>query len=145
MPHRLIKSIDGRRGSVLAIMGAILSLVSVSMIVRPDPYWVPGWLSYQALGWLFFACSSVAFTVGVCSRLLPKRAIAHGFAAAFVPALGLAALFTLAAILGASPTAYLYAAVFAGYAALVYLISGWEEPRPFAPMTDEQRQIAEGD
>lgn len=145
MPHRVIKSINGRRGSVLTIMGAIFSLLSVSQILRPDPTWMPDWLSYSALGWAFLACSLFALTVGVFSRKLPQRAISHGYAAAFVPPLALAALYILAALVGASPTAYIYAAIFAGYAALVYLISGWEEPPPHHPLTDEQRQIVEGE
>ena len=145
MPHRIIRTINGRRGSVLTIMGAIFTLLSVSQIMRPDPHWMPGWLSYSALGWAFLTCSAFALIVGVFSRKLPPKAISHGYAAAFVPPVALAAVYTLAAILGASTTAYIYAAIFAGYAALVYLISGWEEPPPHKPMTDEQRQIVEGD
>lgn len=145
MPHRVIKTINGRRGAGLTIAGGMFTLLSVSQILRPDPSWMPGWLSYSALGWAFLACSAFALTVGLFSKRLPTGALAHGYAAAFIPPLGLAALYTLAALLGASPTAYIYAAIFVGFASFIYLVSGWEEPPPHQPMTDEQRQIVEGD
>lgn len=144
MPHRVIRTISGRRGSVLTIMGATFALVSVWQIMRENPDWTPHWLSVSAMGWGLLGCSVFAFASGLFSKRLPKGALSHGYAAAFIPPLAYAVLYTLAAILGATPGAFLFAAVFSGFAAIVYLVSGWEEPPPHAPLTDEQRQIVGG-
>lgn len=157
MPHRVIKSIAGRRGSALTLFGFIFTPISLSQVVaRPESrtvalQWLPEWITIDLLGWLFMAASVTALFTGVFSRRLPAWCLAVGYGLAILPPAILASIYLVAFFAvsvmrsevwwGGMLSFYLYF----GYAALVYLISGWEEPRPSPPLTDEQRQFVEGD
>lgn len=150
MPHRIIKTISGRKGSALVLMSFIFIPISASQVIRrPESRsvaltWLPEWVSFEILGWVFLACSVTAFIIGLISKRVKTSALAIGYGLMILPPTVLAAIYTVAFILGLSPTAYVSAVIFLGYASLVWLISGWDESQPPPPMTDEQRQIMRG-
>jgi hypothetical protein len=101
-------------------------------------------VSADLLGWIFLACSVTAFIIGLISKRVRTSALALGYGLMILPPATLAVIHGVATGLGLSPTGYVSAAIFLGYASLVWLISGWDESQPPPPMTDEQRQIARG-
>lgn len=149
MPHRIIKTISGRKGSALVLMAFIFIPVSAAQIIRrPESgsamSWLPEWLSHGLLGWILLACSFTAFVIGLVSKRAKTSALSVGYGLMMLPPAILAFIYTIATVTGISPMSYVAASVFLGYAALVWLISGWDEATPPPPMTEEQRQIVRG-
>lgn len=151
MPHRIIKTISGRKGSALVLLAFIFIPISVSQVGRPPESrgtalsWLPEWVSTDVLGWLFLGCSLTAFAIGLVSKRVPTAALAVGYGLMILPPAILAGIYLVATFLGLSPTSYVSVAIYGGYASLVWLISGWDESRPPPPWTDEQRGIVRGD
>lgn len=151
MPHRVIKSIAGRRGSALTVIGFIFVPIAFSQIGSQPAeraralQWLPDWITIGTLGWIFMAATLVALICGLFSRWLPTWSLSLGYGLAFVPPVTLAAIYAVAFALSPWMGGAVSFSIFAGYAALIYLIAGWEEPRPSPPMTDEQRQMLRED
>lgn len=147
MPHRVIKSIAGKRGSALAIIGFIFVPISLSQIVAQPAEraialrWLPDWITFGALGWIFMAVTVASLIFGIFSKWLPPRFLAIGYGLAILPPATLAGIYAVALCLNPWMGGAVSFAIFAGYAALIYLVGGWEEPRPSPPLTDEQRQM----
>lgn len=150
MPHRVIKSIAGRRGSALTLFGFTFTPISLSQVVaRPDSraaalQWLPDWITLDLLGWVFMVASVGALICGLFSRWLPHWALAIGYGLAVLPPAILAVVYAVALCITPWAGGGVSFAIYAGYASIIYLISGWEEPRPSPPMTDEQRQMLGG-
>lgn len=157
MPHRVIKTIAGRRGSALTLFGFTFTPVALSQVIsRPESrtvalQWLPEWFTLDILGWVFMVASLGALVCGLYSNRLPPRFLSIGYGLAVLPPSILAAVYftgTCAESLRSGEFWWgglLSFCLYAGYAALVYLISGWEEPRPSPPMTDGQRQLLGGE
>ena len=148
MPHRVIKSIDGRRGGALTIIaGVFLALGASQMRARSQRSqvlaWLPDWFGNDDLGIALLALAGVALACSLISKW-SKWALAVGFACAMLAAAGLAAIYGTAAIFGLIPDVSM-AVVFAGFTCLIYSISGWDESRPRPPLTGEQRRILGGE
>ena len=147
MPHRIIKSIAGRRGSALTAIGFIFVPISLSQIVDQPAeraralQWLPDWVTFGFLGWLFMAVTVAALLCGLFSKWLPSWCLSLGYGLSFVSPVTLAAIYAAAFIVSPWMGGAVSFSVYAGFAGLIWLISGWEEPRPSPPMTDEQRQM----
>lgn len=150
MPHRVIKTINGRKGSALVLMSFIFIPICVSQIVhRPESRavalsWLPEWVSHEFIGWTLLTCALTAFVIGLASKRLKTRGLSIGYGMMILPPAVLAGIYSVSMLLGLSPTAYVSVCIYGGYTGLVWLIAGWDEATPPPPMTDEQRQIAVG-
>lgn len=137
MPHRIIKTIDGRHGAVLVLAGAMFAPVSVSfMFVRNEGRaqvlsWIP-WLELWHLGLVFTVASAAGLIIGLWSKHLPPKVVGWGYLSVMLPPTTIAAVFLIAAILGISPGGWITFCYAAGWSALLYLCSAWpnETPRP---------------
>lgn len=151
MPHRVIKSIAGRRGSALTLFGFTFTPIALSQVVaRPESrnvalQWLPDWITLDLLGWIFMVASVGALICGLFSKRLPGWCLSLGYGLAVLPPAILAVVYAVALCITPWMGGAVSLAIFAGYAALIYLISGWEEPRPSPPMTDETRMLLGGD
>lgn len=150
MPYRVIKSIAGKRGSALAIIGFIFVPISLSQILDQPAEraialrWLPDWITFGALGWAFMAVTVAALICGLFSRWLPDRFLSVGYGLAILPPAALAGIYAVAFCLHPWMGGAVSFSIYTGYAALIYLVGGWEEPRPSPPLTDEQRQMLGG-
>lgn len=151
MPHRVIKTIAGRRGSALTLFGFTFTPIALSQVVaRPESrtaalQWLPEWITIDVLGWVFMAASLGALFCGLFSQKLPQWCLSLGYGLAVLPPAILAVVYGVALCITPWMGGAVSFAIFAGYTALVYLIAGWEETRPSPPMTDEQRQMLGGE
>lgn len=157
MPHRVIKSIAGRRGSALTLFGFIFTPVALTQVIsRPESravalQWLPEWITLDILGWVFMVASVGALVCGIFSRRLPHWCLSLGYGLAFLPPAILAVIYLVAFFAVSAARGEMWWGgilsfhLYVGYTAFVYLISGWEEPRPSPPMTDEQRQFLGGE
>lgn len=151
MPYRIIKSISGRRGSALTLAGFIFIPIAVSQIIQQPTSraialrWLPDWITFGALGWVFLALAGAAFLCGLFSKWLPSRFLGIGYMLAFLPPAFLAIVYFISLCFGLWMSGIVSFAIYAGFASLIYLIGGWEEPRPSPPLTDGQRQMLTGE
>lgn len=150
MPHRVIKSIAGRRGAALTLLGFIFVPIALSQILAQPTsrmvalQWLPDWITVGLLGWLFMGCAAAALLSGLFSKWLPDRFLSIGYGLAILPPAALAAIYAVAFFLHPWMGGAVAFSIYTGYAALIYLVGGWEEPRPSPPLTDEQRQMLGG-
>lgn len=146
MPHRIIKSIDGRRGGSLAIIAALFVVIGQSIFRVPTQSrqeamaWLPDWFTTDVLGAIVMVLASVSLVCAVTSRWW-KWSLVIGYASAFAAAIMLSSIYLIATLFGISSTAYYNAAIFGGFAALIYVNSGWDEGRQRPPLTDAQRKV----
>ena len=147
MPHRLIKSIAGRRGSALTTLGFIFVPISLSQAISTTDtratalQWLPEWITFSLIGWVFITLSAAVLLCGLFSRWLPAWCLSLGYGLAILPPAILSLIYAVALCLHPWMGGAVSFAIYTGYAALIYLISGWEEPRQSPPLTDEQRQL----
>lgn len=148
MPHRIIKSIDGRRGGALALVSTVFLALGWSQLRdRPDGRsrvlsWLPDWFGNDDLGMILIVAAGLALVCALVSKW-SKRALALGYGLMFITASLLAVLYAVASVAGMT-AAVSSAAIFAGFAGLIYTISNWDEPHSSPPLTDEQREFLGG-
>ena len=65
----------------------------------------------------------------------------HYLVTLLLPAAFLALVYAIALCFGPWMGGLVSFAVYAGFASFIYLVGGWEEPRPSPPMTDSQREM----
>lgn len=151
MPHRVIKTIAGRRGSALTLFGFTFTPIAFSQVVaRPETrtvalQWMPDWITIDLLGWVFMVASVGALVAGMFSGRLPHWCLSLGYGLAVLPPAILTVVYGVAFCITPWMGGAVSFAIFAGYTSLIYLISGWEETRPSPPMTDEQRKMLGGE
>lgn len=139
MPHRVIKSIDGRHGAVLVLAGAMFLPVSISFtfVRSSDRVQVLSWAPFIELwhlGLVFTVASVAGLIIGLWSRYLPPKVVGYGYLAVMIPPTSVAAVFLIAAILGISPAGWITVCYAAGWSALLYLCSGWPNEQPEPPL-----------
>lgn len=151
MPYRVIKSIDGRRGSVLLTLSLIfLALATSQVFHRPTGRdialaYLPDWITPALMGIVSYACSIIGLTVALASKKIKSKWLHGAFGLVMIPPSMMALFYFGAFLLGTSPSAYLSFAIYGGFAWLILQISNWDEPRSTPPLTNEQRMILEGD
>ena len=145
MPHRVIKSIDGRRGGALAIIAATFIALGWGMLrARPDGRsrvmsWLPDWFGDDDLGLVIVTLATAALICALMSRW-SKWALPVGFGFVMLAAASLAAIHGVAAAFALTHDWSLMV-VFLCFTALIFNISGWDESRPHPPMSSAQRQV----
>lgn len=149
MPYRIIRSMDGRRGSALALISAMLLVIGWSFIRpregrSPVLAWLPDWFTNTTVGWVVLGLAAVALIAGVFSRWWGRWALPIGYGAAMGASSTLAFLYTAGWVLGLSAP-YHMVAIFVAFTTLIWMISGWDESRPHPPMSDRQRRIVSGE
>lgn len=144
MPHRLVKTIDGRRGGALSIISVVFLAYGWGFLVRPAPaaslVWIPGDNPNGPVGWVLLSLGTLSLILAVFSKT-SKYALASGYMVAFVAGAGMGVLFGISWSLGILPDPSA-SIVFLGFAALILYLSGWDEERP-APLTGGQRAVIE--
>jgi hypothetical protein len=143
MPYRIIKTVDGRRGSFLVIAGLMFLPISVSYLFVEYGTraallaWLPEWVRLWHFGLVFTIASVAGVTIGLLSKRLSPRFVGYGFAAVMVPPTVAAGLALLASLFGATPLGWVTVAFYGGMSALIYLASSWPNPlpTPTAPTT----------
>lgn len=144
MPHRVIKSIDGRRGGALTLIALLLLLLGGSQI-RPRAgrseslSWLPEWFGNNELGFVVAGAGALVLLLALVSKK-SRHALAGGYILAFVT-LGLLGLLYLGTALAGASQTFAYGLLFLTLAVLVLYISGWDEERPYPPLTEAQKHV----
>lgn len=135
IPKPLARRLDGLRGQFILMLSAPWALVGLSYIVFRTPTrsasfaWLPSWLDENELGWVWIVAALVMVACAFIGRWKPKLTTV-GFLTAMVPPLLWAMVFTGGVLTGGPITALVSVVMYAAYAAIIYFVSGWPNPRP---------------
>lgn len=132
MPHRIIPSIEGRRGGVLTIIAAMFLTLGGYHVSRPSGArslalsWLPTWFDHSALGWAMVVLAGVALVCALTSRWWKKLALAIGFRCCMAVSASLTYIYAVAFFSGVEPSASYSAILFLGFTLLILEISVWD-------------------
>ena len=141
MPYRIIKTVDGRRGSFLVLAGGMFLPVSTSYLFLDTVdrtavlSWLPEWIRLWQFGVIFTVASVAGIVIGLLSKRLSPRIVGYGFAAVMIPPTTAGALFLLAALFGITPAGWITAFYYFSLSAMIYLASAWPNPTTTPPAT----------
>jgi len=140
MPHRLVRTADGFRGTFLFLVGFMFLAPSISYLLNGSPLnalsgleWVPGFVMLWHVGVLFTATTFAAAAIGGFSKYLPGKVVAWGFLAAMVAPVVASVLACVSLLYGAGAAGLLSLLPNTTLAALIYLASEWPNPMPAPP------------
>lgn len=134
MPERVIKTLDGKRGAFLLVGGLVYTLIGLSYIIvethgRVVAFaWLPV-LSPYMLGWVWLLLGVSVAVFALVSRS-HTRLEPFAFGALMVCPVPNALIFGAASIIGASRTGWISATLYALIILWVWIVAGWENPRP---------------
>lgn len=140
MSERVIKSIDGRRGSFLLFGGLAYLFVGISQVSmisadRESAFsWLPDFMTPHNLGWLWIAAGLVVAIVPLFSRRFVKQEPLAFALLALCPGMWVG-VYAGAFLTGAHPGGWVTAVIYALMAGWVWVASDWENPA--TPITVE--------
>lgn len=152
MPHRLIKSVDGKRGDFLLAGGAAFAAIGASYVaVRTEGRtaafsWFPGTVGPDELGWIWVIGGTFCMVVALVSTRAPKLT-AVAYAVLMVPPMLWALVFIGAWVTGAHPLGWVPAISYSVMSLWVWIASDWPNPKqPRAePDTGSLRAVEKGE
>lgn len=137
MPERIIKTIDGKRGSFLLFGGGAYLFIGLSYVLATTAgrvaafSWLPSPLNSQNLGWVWVASGVLVTTAAVLSK--PWRRLEAVAFSALMLCPGLWVLiFGMSTVLGVHPHGWVSAIAYGLISAWVWVVSGWDNPTPVA-------------
>lgn len=156
MPHRVIRHIDGHRGSFLLVGGLAYIPIGLSYLItltrsrQAGFAWLPEFLTPSLLGWVWLLAGATAVAVAFTSRAHPKWE-RHGFSALITPPVLWSLIFLIAWLhhlipaLPATghPTGYLSVISYGLMAGWVGVASGWDEPVHVPPLEGPDERVME--
>lgn len=145
MPERVIKTLDGKRGSFLLVGGVAYAFIGLSYVitVRPEREaafsWLPTVITPHLVGimWLL---------VGVCVAMSSLFSRNHrglepmAFSALMLCPSAFVVVFLVATFTGAHPDGWISAGVYCLMCLWVWIVAGWENP--VGPVTRPAREEA---
>lgn len=144
MPHRLVRTADGFRGTFLFLVALMFLPISVAFALDSRPLWALspglGWIPDEVrvwhLGIVFAASLLAAVSIGLFSRRLSRwpNVIGWGYVAALVPPV-LATILPLWGLFNGAPLGLLWQSIWPNLilSAVIYLGSEWPNPQPLPP------------
>lgn len=135
IPKPLARRLDGLRGQFILMLSAPWALVGLSYIVFRTPTraasfaYLPSWLDENELGWVWIVAAVVMVACAFLGKRKP-RLTTVGFLTAMVPPLLWALVFIGGLLTGGPITAIVSVIMYSAYAAIIYFVSGWPNPRP---------------
>ena len=134
MPHRLIKSVDGKRGDFLLAGGASFAAIGASYVaVRTEGRnaafsWLPGTVGPDELGWIWVIGGTFCVVVALVSKRAPKLT-AVAYAVLMVPPMLWALVFIVSWVTGAHPLGWVAAISYSVMSLWVWIASDWPNPK----------------
>lgn len=144
MPERIIKTLDGKRGSFLLFGGGAYLFIGLSYALATTPgraaafSWLPQPLESQMLGWVWVIGGAAVAAVALLSKPLHKYEAAAFSVLMLCPGLWVV-IFGMATILGTHPKGWVSAVAYGLMSAWVWVVSGWENPT--APITGQVGRV----
>lgn len=135
IPRWIADHLDGLRGQFILLLATPWGLVGLSYILFRTPTrsasfaYLPSWLDENELGWVWIIAAIIMVLCAVLGKRRP-RLTTLGFLMAMVPPLLWALVFTGGFITGGPITAVVSVIMYSAYAAIIYFVSGWPNPRP---------------
>lgn len=147
MPHRLIKTVDGKRGDFLLGGGAAYIMIGLSYVTtltagRDRGFaWIPLNIGPQQLGWIWVVVGLLITAVALVSKLYPRLVdIAYGVL--IVPPVAWALIFLTSWILGTHALGWVSTVTYMLIGMWVYIASDWPNPSPRGSgHTGEHQQV----
>lgn len=134
MPHRLIKTVDGKRGDFLLAGGAAFAAIGTSYVaVRTEGRdaafsWLPGTLGPDDLGWIWVVGGVFCMVVALVSTRAHKLT-AIAYAALMAPPMLWAIVFIGGWLTGAHPLGWVSAISYSLMSLWVWIASDWPNPQ----------------
>ncbi len=133
MPYRVISTIDGKRGGILNVAGALYALIGITYSFTPpsrplDPSfgWLPDNLDATELGWLWTVGGIVMIVISLRSKKYPK-VVTVGFGLMVgIPTLW--SLIFLSSLLFGNPFGFRGGVAYIALSFISLYISGWPNP-----------------
>lgn len=152
MPHRLIKSVDGKRGDFLLAGGAAFaaigaSYVTVRTVGRNAAFsWLPGTIGPDDLGWIWVVGGLFCMVVALVSTRAPKLT-AIAYAVLMAPPMLWAIVFIGSWVTGAHPLGWVSAVSYSLMSLWVWIASDWPNPQGTRgePDTGSLRAVEKGE
>ena len=135
IPKPLARHLDGLRGQFILMLSTPWALVGLSYILFRTPTrsasfaYLPDWLDENELGWVWVIAAAVMVACAFIGKWKPQLTTV-GFLTAMVPPLLWALMFVGGFLTGGPITAVVSTIMYAAYAAIIYFVSGWPNPRP---------------
>ncbi len=137
MPYRIVRVVarrlNGRRGRFLLVHAVVFAAIGYSYLIAPATStrmgafaWLLDALPLQVLGWPWLIAAVVA--VVSAASYDPPRSDRAGFVAITSVPLLWGMLFGFAWVAGFSPTAWISAVTYIGYALIVMVVASWPNP-----------------
>ncbi|MBZ6375775.1 MAG: hypothetical protein LBE67_12450 [Kocuria palustris] len=151
MPHRIIKSVDGKRGDFLLAGGAAFAAIGTSYVTvrtqgRESAFsWLPGALGPNELGWIWVVGGVFCIAVALVSKRA-HRLTAIAYAALMAPPMLWAIVFIGSWLTGAHPLGWVSAISYSLMSLWVWIASDWPNPKGQRdePATGSQRTVETG-
>lgn len=135
MPHRLIKTVDGKRGDFLLAGGTAYVMIGVSYVTtlttgRNKGFaWLPLDMGPQQLGWIWVVVGALIAGVALVSKKFP-RLVDISYGALMVPPVAWALIFLVSWVLRTHELGWVSTVTYLLVAVWVYIVSGWPNPSP---------------
>lgn len=146
MPERVIKTLDGKRGSFLFVGGIAYFFIGLSYIIASTPSraaafsWLPNAVTPESLGWVWtIGGIGVAVAALVSRRYRDLEPFAFGVLM-LCPVL-FVVIFLVATLIGVHPNGWISSGVYGLLSTWVWIAAGWENPRPVQAVA---RQLKRG-
>lgn len=151
MPHRIIKSVDGKRGDFLLAGGAAFAAIGTSYVaVRTEGRaaafsWLPGTAGPDELGWIWVVVGLFCMVVALASTRAHKLT-AIAYALLMAPPMLWAIVFIGAWLTGAHPLGWVSAISYSLMSLWVWIASDWPNPATSRsdPATGSLRAVETG-
>ena len=144
MPERVIRTLDGKRGSFLLLSGLFYILIGLTYEVVSTPtrsaafQWLPEAMTPQVLGVVWLVGGGASVVIALVSRWA-SRLERVAFAALMFCPLVWTLIFVGATIMGTHPNGWLSGVMYGFFASTVWVVAGWDNPTP--PATGPIRTI----
>ena len=132
MPYRLIKSIDGRRGGFLTLVGMAWLIIGMVNLATPSSRSVDlafSWVHFGGaaeLAWVWMLGGLLALLIGLTSASRP-RLETLGFLCILLPPVGWGFIFCVSTLFG-NPYGLRGGVIYLAVAGILLYTSGWANP-----------------
>lgn len=142
MPYRLIRSINGRRGGILFLLGLTYFLAGVFYLATPDfpPSdrafnLLPEYLNANELGWVWLVAGLWMTPIALFGLKSPGWE-ASGFVAAIIPPSVWGFVFYISSLFG-NPFGFREGSIYFILMVVTLYISGWSNPAKLERVRDD--------